>query len=83
MPTPRRPSSTLRKTHERSFEANASSAGLKVLLPLTGIRWFFDTGDEPLQRVPMMEPTRGTSDHVANLITQSETVADLLERLGN
>ncbi|MDQ3468557.1 MAG: proteasome accessory factor PafA2, partial [Actinomycetota bacterium] len=31
----------------------------------------FDIGREPLRRVPMMEPLRGTADHVARLIDES------------
>ncbi len=42
----------------------------------------FDVGRDPLRRVPMMEPLRGTADHVGNLIDTSETAAELLERLG-
>lgn len=42
----------------------------------------FDVGDDPLRRVPMMEPTRGTAEHVGTLIEQSETAAELLEKLG-
>jgi proteasome accessory factor PafA2 len=38
----------------------------------------FDIGRDPLRRVPMMEPLRGTADHVASLIDQSDTAADLL-----
>ena len=30
----------------------------------------------------MMEPLRGTAQHVASLIEQSATAAELLERLG-
>ena len=30
----------------------------------------------------MMEPLRGTAEHVANLIDESATAAELLERLG-
>jgi proteasome accessory factor PafA2 len=43
----------------------------------------FDLGDEPLRRVPMMEPSRGSAEHVANLIDTSDTAAELLERLGS
>ena len=43
----------------------------------------FDVGRDPLRRVPMMEPLRGTADHVASLIDTSETAAELLERLGS
>jgi proteasome accessory factor PafA2 len=43
----------------------------------------FDIGDEPLRRVPMMEPSRGTAAHVGSLIAASDTSAELLERLGS
>jgi proteasome accessory factor A len=42
----------------------------------------FDVGRDPLRRVPMMEPLRGTADHVATLIDESETARMLLDRLG-
>jgi proteasome accessory factor A len=38
-------------------------------------------GRETLQRVPMMEPTRGTRAHVGALLDRSETALDLLEGL--
>ena len=43
----------------------------------------FDAGREPLSRVPMMEPLRGTAEHVARLIDESATAAELLARLGS
>jgi hypothetical protein len=43
----------------------------------------FDVGTEPLRRVPMMEPSRGTEAHVGSLIRDSNTAAELLERLGS
>jgi proteasome accessory factor A len=43
----------------------------------------FDVGREPLRRVPMMEPLRGTAAHVASVIDESETAAALLARLGS
>jgi proteasome accessory factor A len=43
----------------------------------------FDVGGEPLRRVPMMEPTRGTAAHVEALIDESDTVSDLLRKLGS
>ena len=42
----------------------------------------FDVGRDPLRRVPMMEPLRGTADHVGKLIDESDTASELLERLG-
>jgi proteasome accessory factor A len=43
----------------------------------------FDIGDDPLRRVPMMEPTRGTKAHVGTLLDECETSAELLKRLGS
>jgi proteasome accessory factor A len=42
----------------------------------------FDVGDSSLQRVPMLEPGRGTESHVGDLLRESATAADLLARLG-
>jgi len=42
----------------------------------------FDVGRDPLRRVPMMEPLRGTAEHVGRLIDESDTAAELLTRLG-
>jgi proteasome accessory factor A len=42
----------------------------------------FDIGRDPLRRVPMMEPLRGTADHVGSLIDECDTAAELLDRLG-
>ena len=41
----------------------------------------FDIGDEPLRRVPMMEPSRGTYEHVAKLLEECDTALELLRRL--
>ena len=43
----------------------------------------FDLGDDPLRRVPMMEPLRGTAAHVDQLLARCSTPADLLEQLGS
>jgi proteasome accessory factor A len=42
----------------------------------------FDVGGDPLRRVPMMDPTRGTEAHVGKLMAESSSVAELLDRLG-
>ena len=42
----------------------------------------FDIGGATLQRVPMMEPTRGTKAQVGPLLDAADSAADLLERLG-
>jgi proteasome accessory factor A len=43
----------------------------------------FDLGSDPLRRVPMMEPLRGTAAHVDQLLRQCNTPAELLEKLGS
>ncbi len=43
----------------------------------------FDVGHDPLRRVPMMEPLRGTAAHVGSVIDQSATAAELLAKLGS
>ncbi len=43
----------------------------------------FDVGAEPLRRVPMMEPLRGTKAHVGNLLDACATPAELVERLSS
>ena len=41
----------------------------------------FDVGDEPLRKVPTMDPLRGTKAHVEELLARSDTPADLLKNL--
>ena len=43
----------------------------------------FDIGQDPLRRVPMMGPGRGTKAHVGDLLAEVETAAELLNRLGS
>ncbi len=43
----------------------------------------FDLGHDPLRRVPMMEPLRGTAAHVDELLERCNTPAELLEQLGS
>lgn len=41
----------------------------------------FDVGDEPLRRVPMLEPARGTVNHVGAMLDSSATIGELLDKL--
>jgi Pup amidohydrolase len=41
----------------------------------------FDLGEDPLRRVPMMEPLRGTAAHVDTLLEACSTPAELLAAL--
>jgi proteasome accessory factor A len=43
----------------------------------------FDIGTDPLRRVPMMDPLKGTAEHTGALLAQSTGPADLLERLNS
>jgi proteasome accessory factor PafA2 len=40
-----------------------------------------DVGTDPLRRIPMMEPTRGTRDTIGDLVARSASPADLIDRL--
>jgi proteasome accessory factor A len=42
----------------------------------------FDIGANTLQRVPMLEPLKGTEEHVGQLLDEATSAADLLSRLG-
>src|SRR5437879_6598033 len=42
----------------------------------------FDVGGDPLRRVPMMEPLRGTAALLEDLVESCNTPAELIERLG-
>jgi proteasome accessory factor A len=41
----------------------------------------FDTGDEPLRKVPTMEPMRGTKQHVQSILDDSPDASRLLANL--
>ncbi|MHB1488801.1 MAG: proteasome accessory factor PafA2 family protein, partial [Acidimicrobiales bacterium] len=43
----------------------------------------FDLGTDPLRRVPMMEPLKGTAAHVDKLLEGCSSPAELLDRLGS
>jgi proteasome accessory factor A len=43
----------------------------------------FDLGTDPLRRVPMMDPLKGTADYTAELLEASRTPAELLDRLSS
>lgn len=43
----------------------------------------FDIGEETLRRVPMMEPLRGTVNHVGEVLARSESAAELLDHLAS
>ena len=43
----------------------------------------FDVGSDPLRRVPMMEPLKGTAEMVDALLDECTTPTELLQQLGN
>ncbi len=43
----------------------------------------FDLGQDPLRRVPMMDPLRGTKKHVGELFERVQSAAELVEALGS
>lgn len=42
----------------------------------------FDLGTDPLRRIPMMDPLRGTAEAVDELIERCDTPAELIKQLG-
>ncbi|HEU4488423.1 MAG TPA: depupylase/deamidase Dop, partial [Actinomycetota bacterium] len=42
----------------------------------------FDVGEDPLRKVPTLEPTRGTRAHVEGLLEDSPRASDLISNLG-
>ena len=42
-----------------------------------------DVGSDPLRRIPMMEPLRGTKAHVEPLFEQARTPAELVAQLAS
>jgi hypothetical protein len=43
----------------------------------------FDLGTDPLRRVPMMDPLKGTAEHTASLLEGCTSPADLVDRLSS
>ena len=43
----------------------------------------FDLGGDPLRRVPMMEPLKGTAEMVDSLLQECSSPAELLDKLGS
>jgi Pup amidohydrolase len=43
----------------------------------------FDVGGDPLRRVPMMDPLKGTAEHTASLFESCASPSELLERLSS
>ncbi len=43
----------------------------------------FDLGTDPLRRVPMMDPLKGTAEHTASLLEACENPTELLDRLSS
>ena len=49
-----------------------------------GVNWdsiSFGIGDEPIKRVMMVEPLKGSKKHVQDLFDRSPTAADLVRNL--
>ena len=67
----------------RTSVAGACRSGRSDIVAANWDSLVFDIGRDPLRRVPMMEPLRGTADHVARLIDECDTAAELLVRLGS
>ena len=72
---PRRTRAYFRGKCLAKFASNVAAANWDSMI--------FDLGEDPLRRVPMMDPLRGTADHVDELIRSCDTAAELLRALGS
>jgi proteasome accessory factor A len=57
----------------------------KYAQSLVAANWdslIFDLGEDPLQRVPMMDPLKGTEELTKELLDGSPSARDLLTALG-
>jgi len=70
---PRRTRAYFRGECLRRWASSVASANWDSLV--------FDLGTDPLRRVPMMDPLRGTADHTEELLDGSSSVDELLTRL--
>ena len=70
---PRRTRAYFRGQCLRRWASSVASANWDSLV--------FDLGTDPLRRVPMMDPLRGTAEHVEELLDGSSSPAELLARL--
>ena len=61
--------------------ARASPRGPTSVVAANWDSVILDVGSDPLRRIPMMEPLRGTKAHVAPLFAEVTTPADLVARL--
>ena len=81
------PADVLRATNHPPTDTRAYFRGRCLALwpeRIVAANWdsmVFDVGGEALRRVPMMEPSRGTEEHVGTLLDTCGTVEELLERL--
>ncbi len=70
---PRRTRAFFRGECLRRWASSVASANWDSLV--------FDLGTDPLRRVPMMDPLRGTAEHTEELLDGSSSVEELLTRL--
>ncbi len=83
---PNRTEETVEESPAKTESGDKLKAEMDDLLDeIVAANWdslVFDVGREPLRRVPMMEPLRGTAEVVARLIDDSDTPHELLSKLG-
>ena len=69
-------------TPARTSEGRACAGSATQIVTANWDSLVFDLGTDPLRRVPMMDPLRGTAAHTEALLSRCETAAELLEELG-
>jgi proteasome accessory factor A len=63
------------------LELRAAPVQRLAVAAASGASVIFDVGRDSLQRVPTMEPLRGTKAHVGELLDACDTAAELVDRL--
>ena len=62
---------------------SASRSGRRRWSPPTGIRWCSTSERTRLRRVPMMDPLKGTAEHVEDLLNVCASPSELFDRLSS
>src|SRR3954471_7278332 len=71
------------ETTRASFRGTCLSRWADSVVAANWDSLVLDVGSDPLRRIPMMEPVRGSKLHVAQLFTEVSTPRQLVERLAS
>ena len=69
---------------QAEWHPGVAAGGRELADDVAAASWdsvIFDVGRDSLQRVPMLEPLRGTKSHVDELLARCETAAQLVDEI--